>query len=286
MATTLIQPSATLISLTPQQNGLASALSLSLYPGDPQAITARMLVQFSVIDSSTVQVSVQPAPGSPTLISGPITTFQIPFGQLSSINATPTCGDSALAANLQFPISLGQGQAGAQVQKGAVAHTAIGLKPHTGRSTHTAGGTVNSYVEIPASSLASLGSSMGTLPISSNMSAQNIQVSVNGSNLVITSDVMLGSSFKLGVATTTVAPAAANGNLAVHIIGQTQLTWGNIFTFPYGTYDPQIEQMLNSKLSAALAGKFTVNDAAIGVNSNIPCAARDSLILTGTTSLA
>src|SRR6266700_2879709 len=34
MAQTLIQPSATLVSLTPQQGGLATKLRISLYPGD------------------------------------------------------------------------------------------------------------------------------------------------------------------------------------------------------------------------------------------------------------
>lgn len=292
MATTLIQPSATLLSLNPQQGGLATALRVSLYPGDPQPVIAKMLVTFSVMDSTTVQVTVQPVAGSPSLVSGPIATFQIPVGQLSSISATPTCGDAALAVSLQFPISLGQGQSTPQALQGNRA-SAIMQQPSLQRAQQvqqtqqvpaSTAGSVDSYVEIPASSLASLGPSIGTLPISSSMSAQNIQVAVQGTNLVATSDVMLGT-FKLGVATTTFAPTAANGGLAVHIIGKTQLTWANIFTFPYGTYDPQIEQLLNSKLSGALTGKFTVTNAVIGANSHIPCAASDSLVLTGTTSL-
>src|SRR5438874_6589871 len=69
MANTLIQPSATLTSLTTQQSGLATSLRVSLYPGDPQPINASMLVSLSVIDSSTVQVSAKPINGSPTLVN-------------------------------------------------------------------------------------------------------------------------------------------------------------------------------------------------------------------------
>jgi hypothetical protein len=39
MATTLIQPSATLTGLTTQAGGLSTSLRLSLYPGDPQPST-------------------------------------------------------------------------------------------------------------------------------------------------------------------------------------------------------------------------------------------------------
>ena len=117
MATTLIQPSAALTSLTTQQGGLAISLRVSLYPGDPQPINVSMLISLSVIDSSTVQVSARPLKGSPALVSGPLAAFQIPMGQLNSINMTPTCGNAALAVHLQFPVALGQGQSTAQVPK-------------------------------------------------------------------------------------------------------------------------------------------------------------------------
>ena len=41
MATTIIQPSATLVSLVPQKGGLVMTLRLNLYPGDPKPITSR-----------------------------------------------------------------------------------------------------------------------------------------------------------------------------------------------------------------------------------------------------
>ncbi|HEY6409462.1 MAG TPA: hypothetical protein VIY29_18540, partial [Ktedonobacteraceae bacterium] len=59
----------------------------------------------------------------------------------------------------------------------------------------------------------------------------------------------------------------------------------DIFKFQYDTYNQQIEQTLNAKLNGALAGKFTVTRAAIGPNAQLPCAAGDSLVLTGSASL-
>ncbi|HCI81024.1 MAG TPA: hypothetical protein DHW02_15195 [Ktedonobacter sp.] len=285
MATTLIQPSATLTSLTPQQGGLAATLRLSLYPGDPQPTNASMLITFTVLNSNTVQVNVKPLPGSPTLISGPVITLHIPFGQLNSLSATPSCGNQALAVNLQVPVSLGQAST-----QGASSATTSGLGdiqiPQTQRMPRAnAGlGNVNAYVEIPSASLASLGNSITSLPISNNLTAQNIQLSVQGGNIVINSDIMLGGSLQLGTAVTTVAPQASNGSLSVNVLS-TKLTIFQIFTFPENTYNAQIQQTLNSQLGGALTGKFNVTGAAIGANSNVPCAASDSLILTGTANL-
>jgi hypothetical protein len=287
MATMLLQPKATLTHLAPQQGGLATSLLLSLYPGDPQPITASMLIKFSVQDPTSIAVSAQPLAGSPPLVSGQVATFHVPIGQVSSITSTPACGDSALSVNLQVPISLSQAEATPQVQQGVIAST-MSLnsmsQPLTSQKQRATPDSITSYVEIPASSLASMGNSIGSLPISSNMTAENIQIAVQGSDIVITSDIMLDSSFRIGVATTTIQPAASNGNIVVHVLS-TQLTVFGIFTFPYDSYNQQIEQTLNQKLTTALTGQFTVTDAAIGPNSHIPCAASDSLVLTGTTSL-
>ncbi len=285
MAATVIQPSATLTNLAPQQGGLAASLRLSLYPGDPKPINAIILIKFSVIDSSTIQVSAQPLAGSPALVNGPITTFHIPIGQLNSIAATPSCGDSALVANLQVPVSLGQAQTPSQGQQVSTdAGVGIMQQPSFQRAKRDTAMSGNSYVEIPSASLASLGSSIGTLPINNSLSAQNIRVAVQGSYLVTTSDVILDNAFKIGTAVTTLQPEAINGGLAVHVLN-TKLTVFQIFTFPYDSYNAQIEQNLNSKLGGVLAGKFIVSNAAIGANSHVPCAAGDSLVLTGTTGL-
>ncbi len=273
MATTLIQPSATLSSLIPEQNGLATSLRVNLYPGDPHPISASMLVKFSLINGSTIQVTALPGNSGPALVSGPLTTFQIPLGQLNSINTTPSCGAAALAVNLQFPISLGSNQ-----QVGSTSKAGLAIKA---QNTFQAG--TGAYVAIPATSLASLGSSIGTIPVSSNLTAQNIRLAVQGSNLVITSDIYLGF-LQIASATTYVQPTAVNGNLAVNVL-KTNLTFLQFFTFPNNSYNQQIEQILNAKLNGALAGKFNVTNAAIGTNSSIPCAASDSLILTGSTNL-
>ena len=293
MATTLLQPSASLTSLTTQANGLATSLRLSLYAGDPQPITASMLVSLSVINASTIQVSAAPLNGSPALVNGPLATFSIPIGQLNSISTTPTCGDSSLAVKLQFPISLGQGHALAQLQSSALSDFSNQQYTHMQPTiNHANPGTTpgmpnsntNSYVELPASSLAAIGSSVGSLPVSSSMTAKNIQLSVQGSNMVITSDIYDSFWGKIGTATTTVAPTASGGNLAVNVLSTT-ITVLNIFTFPSNSYNQQIQQTLNAKLSGALSGKFYVSQAAIGPNSHLPCASGNSLVLTGTANL-
>src|SRR3989440_2578303 len=291
MASTLIQPSASLTSLTTEQGGLATSLRVTLYPGDPQPIDANILVTLSVIDSSTVQVSAKPLNGSPALVNGPLTTFQIPIGQLNSINTTPTCGASALAVRLLFPLSLGQGQATTQVQQTALnsfvsrnaARQPLNQR-HPGAVPSSSSTNTNFYVELPASSLASMGNSVGDLPVSNGLTAKNTQIGVQGSNLVINSDIYDSFFGKIGTATTTVAPTASGGNLAVYVLSTTINIFG-IFSFPYNSYNQQIEQTLNSKLNGALRGKFYVTHAAIGPNAQLPCAAGDSLVLTGSASL-
>jgi hypothetical protein len=288
MASALLQPSVTLMSLQPQKNGIVTSLRLSLYAGDPQPINAQILVTFSVLDSTTIQVSAQPLNGSPALMNGPLMTFQIPVGQLSSIAAAPSCGDASLAIGMQVPISLGQGQSGQVALSAPLANAPLAaMQPLAGKVQRTAldaSAPTDSYIEIPASSLAALGNSIGTLTIdpNSNLTAQNMQLSVQGSNLVINADIFLGS-IQIGTATSTVAPTAANGNLNVNVLSTT-LTVLQIFTFPEDSYNAQIEQTINSKLNGALTGKFNVTNAAIGPNSHVPCAASDSLVLTGTTN--
>jgi hypothetical protein len=275
MASALLQPSATLTSLQTQQGGLAATMRISLYEGDPKPINTSLLVTMTMLDAATVQISAQPLPGNPSVVSGPLTTLQIPFGQLNSINTTPTCGESALGVHLQVPMALAQ--APAQGQQIALRSQHISL-PGADQTALPA------YLEIPASSLATLGSSIGTLSLGNNMNARNIQIAVQGGQLVATSDITLGSSLVLGKATSYIQPMASRGKLTVHVL-KTTMTVFSLFTFPDNTYNQQIEQSLNTKLGNALDGKFYVNNAAIGSNTHIPCAAADSLILTGTTSL-
>src|SRR5436305_5763647 len=125
MAGALIQPSATLSQLTPQNGGLATSVKLSLYPGDPTPTNASMLVTFSVRDASTIQVSAQPVPGSPQLASGPLTTFSVPLGELQSINTTPDCGIAGLNANIQLPVAFTASRTSNQNQNSQVAHSVL-----------------------------------------------------------------------------------------------------------------------------------------------------------------
>src|SRR5438046_6267577 len=67
----------------------------------------------------------------------------------------------------------------------------------------------NAYIELPASSLASMGNSVGDLPINSSMTAKNVNIGVQGSNMLISADVYDSFWGKIGTATTTVAPTAA-----------------------------------------------------------------------------
>jgi hypothetical protein len=292
MANTLIQPSATLTGLTTQQNGIVTSISISLYPGDPRPLNTSMLVSFRVIDSSTIQVTATPINGSPALASGPLATFQIPVGQLSSISTTPACGDAALGVKLQFPVALGHGQTAAQIQPSILNSFVSRDTPQRlnsvsgGHTTYSVAPSADtdSYIELPASSLASIGNSVGDLPINNSMTAKNIRIGVEGSNLVITSDVYDSFWGKIGTAVTTVAPTASSGNLAVHVLSTSIQVFG-LFTIPYDRYNNQIEQTLNSKLNGALAGKFYVTQAAIGPNAHVPCAAGDSLVMTGQATL-
>jgi hypothetical protein len=273
MATTLIQPSAELVNLYPQQGGLAMRLRLSLYPGDPQAITSSMLIKFSVLNWSTAQVSAIPLNGGSSLVNGPLTTFQMPLGSLNSIYATPGCGSSALAINLQFPVALGQTSSQVQYLASNISTTA---------TKKLVASNINSFIEVPATSLSSLGSSIGAMPIGNSFTAKNVRVVVQGSSIHILSDIYW-SGLNIGTADTAVAPGAAGGKLLLNVLS-TNLSIFNLFTFPLNSYNKQIQQTLNAKLGNALNGKFYVTQAGIGANGLLPCAAGNSLVLAGNTS--
>src|SRR6266700_5030171 len=260
MAVTLLQPSASLTGLSTQANGIVTSLRVTLYPGDPQPINSTLLVRMSVLNASTIQVTATPVNGSPALVSGPLTTFQIPLGQLNSINTTPGCGDAALGIGMLFPVALGQTSGQGQVASSSdmvmddmrQAHFTALPRTLTGVSANT-----NAYVEIPASSLAAMGNSVGSLPIGNNMTAKNIRIGVQGSNLVITSDIYDSFFGNIGTAVTTVAPTASNGSLAVHVLN-TNLQLFGLISFPYKSYNGLIEQSFHAKQNEALTGKFTV----------------------------
>jgi hypothetical protein len=297
MAQALLQPSATITNLQPQANGLATSISISLYNGDPKPTSAQVLVTFQVINASTIQVSAQPLPGSASLLNGPLQTFTLPFGNLQSINTTPGCGDAALATHLT--ISTGTSQQGfigpttsPTVHSAAFTTSRTSSQQPIAHTSTIAARTTNAqpittYIEIPATSLTTLGSSIGSMSVGNNLTAKNIQPTVQGSNLVVTSDIygsLLGANIKLGVATTMIQPLASNGQLVLHVT-KTSLKLFSLITFPENTYNAQIEQALKQQIGGAIPSSLYISTAAIGYNAVVPCAASNSLILTGTTSL-
>ncbi len=284
MATTLIQPSATLVSLVPKKGGLAMTLKLSLYPGDPQPTVSSVLISFSVLNSTTAQVTATPLNGSPALVTGPVGTFKVPLGSLNKVTATPNCGASALALNLQYPVVLGQAQSSSQSQQANVSASSNRnfLTSHIATKTLNSD-NVNSYVEITAATLSTMGNAIGTMPLGSGLSAENFQISVQKPDISITSDIYW-NGLNIGTAVTSMALSASGGKMVVHVVNTTLNLFGFI-PFPLNSYNAQTEQTLNAKLGNAFTGVFDVAAAGIGPNSQLTCAAQDSLVLSGSAIL-
>ena len=284
MAVTLIQPSATLQNLVTQQNGMAMYMQIALYPGDPKPINAGLLISFSVFDSSTIQASASPLNNSPALASGPQSTFQIPIGVLNGVNTTPNCGASALSLHLQIPVSLGSTASISTQAQSPLANVAGHANPMAVMLNNTPRDSgVNTFIEVPAASISSLSGSIGNLPVDSNYTAENIRLNVKGGAIHILSDIYW-AGINIGAADTTAVPVASGGNLIMHVLS-TNFSLFGLFNFPMNSYNQQIEQTVDSKLAPAFAGKFTVSNAAIGPNSQLPCAKSDSLVLTGSSSI-
>ena len=72
--------------------------------------------------------------------------------------------------------------------------------------------------------------------------------------------------------------------MVVHVLS-TVLNLFGIFPFSMNSYNAQIEQMLDSKLGGAFSGKFYVVQAAVGPNSQLTCAASNSLLLSGSSAI-
>jgi hypothetical protein len=269
----VIHPSVT--QLTPQNDGLMMTLKQSLFPGGPSVIDASMLLQFSVLNSSTIQVSAQPMPGSPAFLNGPVTQIKVPQGSINSIFPTPNCGDSGLAAKLGFPIKIGQAQQGTQT----ALIQSVGMIQQSPPTN-----AAQAYVEVTSSALAALGNQIGSFPISDNLTAQNIHISIEKNEILVESDISLWQTgIIVGSSATHILPLVENGNLLLHVT-DTNLSVA-FLTFPDDSYDQQIQDQINQQLAGTLGGLFTVTKVAIGSDGHIPCAASDSLILTGTTSL-
>ncbi len=262
----LIRPSIT--SLTPQSDGLALTLSENpLQGGLPPLAEDTMLLTFDVLNSSTLQVSGQSMPGSLLSLNGPLAQIKIPQGQLNSIAPTPNCGDSALAVKMGLPISTDPGQKSSSLASPRIPTQAA-----------------NAYVEVTSSSLAAQGRDLGSLSVSQFLTAQNFRLGIEHNEIIARSDISLWQTgIVIGSNTTHFQPLAENGNLVLHVKQNDFSTL--FFAFPFNNYDQQIEHRLNNMIISSTAGLFTVTQAAIGPNTHIPCAASDSLLLTGTTGL-
>jgi hypothetical protein len=79
------------------------------------------------------------------------------------------------------------------------------------------------------------------------------------------------------------APSASGGKMVVHVVNTTLNLFGFI-PFPMNSYNAQTEQTLNAKLGSAFSGTYYVTSARIGPNSQLTCAAQNSLVLSGSTA--
>ncbi|GCE26683.1 hypothetical protein KDA_21670 [Dictyobacter alpinus] len=297
IANTLISPTVTLTGLKAQSNGFDAGLTLSLYSGDPKPTTSHMLVTFNVLNASTIQVNGSSLPGSQALMTGQLTTIQVPIGKLTSVRSITNCGAASLEMGLQLPMdanSKSQGSVPAPYQLATTnfvqSPTNVGSSPTRmlALSSQTVvAQAVPVYVEVPFSSLSAIASGVGELPINNSMTAKNIKLSMQNGKLVVTADIIslvFGTPLlKLGTATTILEPQAANGKLRLHV-DQTRLSV-LIFTFNADSYNQQIEQSLNNQIGNAINSGLTINGASMGANNQITCAAPDSMLLTGSTSI-
>jgi hypothetical protein len=284
MANALINPKATITDMQPQKDGILTTMRVALYPGDPFPLESKMLIKFSVKDTSTIQISSQHQSGPQLVSDGPLTTLKVSMGKLQSIAPTPSCGEAALALNLQFPILLDQVNAPVNNAPASGTPTPSPTPTTPKPPTQPQGELIDAYIELPQGALDKLAQGIDKVPVSDTMRAQNLHASVKDKTLTLTSDLSLWETgLIVASTTTTVQPSAQNGQ--VHFqVSKTELTVA-FFTFDGNRYNEQIQTLLNEKLGSALAGKFTASGAAIGNNTHVPCAADDSLMLTGKTSM-
>ncbi|GER88006.1 hypothetical protein KDW_21680 [Dictyobacter vulcani] len=292
IANTLISPAVTLTDLKPQANGFNAGMTLTLYPGDPQPTTSHMLVTFSILNDTTIQVNGAALPGSTPLMTGPLTTLQVPIGKLTSVQSITNCGSANLEMGLQIPMDAANKSQGSVSGNDPIAMASFtqpvtSARMHLQSSASIAAQAVPLYVEVPFASLATIAAGITELPINNNMTAKNIKLSAQNGKLIVTADIIslvFGTPMlKLGTATTTISPQATGGKLRLHV-DQTRLNI-LIFTFNADNYNQQIEQALNSQIGNAINNGLTIDSARMGPDTKIPCAAADSLLLTGSATI-
>lgn len=253
IANDLLQPSATLTQLTPQQDGVAATMSLSLFPGDPAPSDLSMLVTFDVQDAATVGVKAQGLNGQPSPVSGNLPSFPVVLGQLQGVAPMPACGDAALK---------------------------LQVVPNQGQQTPAPapGQGFPIFIEVPASFISAQGSTTPPMQLAPGLTAQNIQVSTQTNNLIATSDIFLGN-VKVGSTTTTVQLSVANGLVAANS-AQTQANVAGL-SIPLNTFNQLIEQQVASQFNNMLGGVNVTNEA-FGPTDAFPCVANGNLLIAGT----
>lgn len=304
IANALIQPTAILTDLIPQSDGFNTGIKLSLYPGDPKPISTHMLVTMSILNASTIQVSSQPSAGSPALLTGPLTTIQVPMGKLTSVQTATNCGAASLKIGLQIPMdsTAKQGSSKSAPQTGQAIFLATSAQSSATEATLSfispikqsqpitaiaPQAAVPATVEVPLHSLSSIATGIDSLPINNSLNAKNIQLGTQKGQLIVTSDIIglvFGTAMlKVGTATTTIVPQVNNGKLKLHVT-KTSLSV-LVFNFSVDSYNQQIEQTLNAQIGNAISNSLNLSVAGMGPNAQITCAAPDSLLLTGSTTI-
>ncbi len=253
----VFQPSATLTQLTPEQGGLVSTINVSLFPNDPNPLSFSMLLSFNKINSHAAEVDASAVPGQPAPPStGPQSTFDVGgFGTLNSIAPTPGCGDSALKMN--------------------ISPSQTPPPPNSGQ-----GAGFPLFIEVPAAAFQAGAAAQGNMQIGAGFSAQDIQVSLQGGAMVVSTQIAF-EGVQVGSTMTTIQLSAANGQL-IGTVTNTQVNVGGLFTLPVDAFNQDIQQMINQELSGMIGNMLYVTSVNFGPTAAIPCATPGNMLLGGT----
>ncbi|HTI15243.1 MAG TPA: hypothetical protein VL461_11855 [Dictyobacter sp.] len=289
---TILQPTATITSITPTQQGLDTNLSLSLYQGDTQPIPMDLSVTFKVLDPTAIQVIAKSSNNSAIPFSGPITNLAVPFGQLTNVQVTPNCGKAALNIGLKIPVHIGQGQRAMQTlpsitlqaQNPQTNHILYDTLSAQANTLPTPAQSTASNVVITENSFSSFAQQMNGYLLTNNVQIQNLsshiqQGQVNMKTNIVT--LLGGKAVKLGQVTIALQPTVVNGNL-VFRVKQTTISPLPFLNFAVNNYNAQIEQAINTNLATEFAGKFQVASVIAGNTSSVlSCTSGNNLLLTG-----
>lgn len=253
----VFQPSATLTQLTPEQGGLVSTINIGLFPDDPNPLSFSMLLAFNKINSHAAEVDASAVPGQPAPpTTGPQSNFDVGgFGTLNSIVPTPGCGNSALEMNIS-PSQTPPPQNGGQ------------------------GAGFPLFIEVPAAAFQAGAAGAGNMQIGAGFSAQNIQISLQGQGMVVSTQIAFEGT-QVGSTMTTVQLSAANGTL-VGTVTNTKVNIGGLFSLPIDAFNQTIQQQINQELGGMIGNMLNVTSVNFGPTADVPCATPGNMLLGGT----